>query len=137
MSGQSLMRKSPETQFREPKGRLIFSSDFESGNLESVDDIDVRAPEVHGVFQADDRCRFQQQRDHRERAHRNFINMGHSGSREILVAGHCVLPRCGLLPAGVRPDEQAVVREPGQLEADVPLQGNDDRPRDVPVHHRR
>ena len=33
------MRKSSETQFHEPKGRLIFSSDFESGNLESVDEL--------------------------------------------------------------------------------------------------
>jgi hypothetical protein len=39
MSGYNLMRKSSDTQFREPKGRLIFSSDFESGNLESVDEI--------------------------------------------------------------------------------------------------
>ena len=39
MSGQFLVRKSTDTDFNEPKGRLIFSSDFESGNLDSVDEI--------------------------------------------------------------------------------------------------
>ena len=48
--------------------------------------------------------------------------MGHRRARALPILGDSLLPRCGLLPPGLRPHQQGLLREPIELEDDFPAE---------------